>query len=97
MFILKQNRSLAVQQGCLKSATHDSLVNVHDKTQFTYERMNFILKDSSCDTLLPKLLKVAVIFSNGSSNSIRTFEFPHKNDDSVFTHKGIINQIRGAR
>ena len=58
--------------------------------------MNFVLKDSSCDTLLPKLLKVAVIFSNGSSNSIRTFEFPHKNDDSVFTHKGIINQIRGA-
>ena len=97
MFILKQNRCLAVQQGCLKSATHDSLVNVHDKTQFTYERMNFVLKESICDTLFPKILKLAVIFSNGSSNLTRTFEFPHKNDDSIFTHKGIINKVQGDR
>ena len=97
MFFLKTDWSLAVQQGCLKSATHDSLVNVHDKTQFTYERMNFVLKESICDTLFPKILNLAVIFSNGSSNLTRTFEFHHKNDDSIFTHKGIINQIRGAR
>ncbi|KAG5595750.1 hypothetical protein H5410_036982 [Solanum commersonii] len=73
------------------SATQDSIMNVHNKTQFTYARINCVLKGSSCDTQLPKILKLAILSSNASSTSTKAFECPHKNDDSIFTlrdHKG---------
>ncbi|KAG5610567.1 hypothetical protein H5410_021848, partial [Solanum commersonii] len=52
-----------------------------------------------CDTPLPKILKLAILNSNASSSSIKAFECPHTNDDSIFTCKGIIilkfrNQIQ---
>ncbi|KAG5599258.1 hypothetical protein H5410_030628, partial [Solanum commersonii] len=37
------------------SATQDSIMNVHNKTQLTHARINCILKDSSCDTPLPMI------------------------------------------
>ncbi|KAG5585236.1 hypothetical protein H5410_045670, partial [Solanum commersonii] len=37
------------------SATQDSIMNAHNKTQFTYVGINCVLKDSSCDTPLPKI------------------------------------------
>ena len=37
------------------SATQDSIMNAHNKTQLTHARINCVLKDSSCDTPLPKI------------------------------------------
>ncbi|KAG5585739.1 hypothetical protein H5410_046173, partial [Solanum commersonii] len=73
------------------SATQDSIMNVHDKTQTIYESINCVLKDSSCDTPLSKILKLVLLASNASSSSTKAFECPHTNDDSIFTHKCIIN------
>ena len=61
------------------------------KTQLTHASINCVLKDSSCDTPLPKILKLAILDSNASSSSTKAFECPHTNDDSIFTCKGIIN------
>ncbi|KAG5631399.1 hypothetical protein H5410_003116 [Solanum commersonii] len=66
-------------------------MNVHDKTQTIYESINCVLKDSSCDTPLSKILKLVLLASNASSSSTKAFECPHTNDDSIFTHKCIIN------
>ncbi|KAG5619624.1 hypothetical protein H5410_004842 [Solanum commersonii] len=59
---------LATHQACLpfkngvsNSATQDSIMNAHNKTQFTYARINCVLKDLSCDTPLPKILMLAIL------------------------------------
>ncbi|KAG5576604.1 hypothetical protein H5410_056738 [Solanum commersonii] len=49
------------------SATQDSIMNVHNKTQFTHARINCVPRDSSCDTPLPKILTLAILASNASS------------------------------
>ena len=36
-------------------------MNAHNKTQFIYARINSVLKDSSCDTPLPKILMLAIL------------------------------------
>ncbi|KAG5631182.1 hypothetical protein H5410_002899, partial [Solanum commersonii] len=72
------------------SATQESIMNVHNKTQLPQARINCVPKDSSCDTTLPKILKLAILASNASSNSTRVFELPHTKDDSISTHKGLI-------
>ncbi|KAG5571670.1 hypothetical protein H5410_061436, partial [Solanum commersonii] len=72
------------------SAIQDLIMNVHNKTQFTQARINCVSKDSSCDTPLPKILKLAILPSNASSSSTKVFECPHRNDDSIFTNKGLI-------
>ncbi|KAG5631990.1 hypothetical protein H5410_003707, partial [Solanum commersonii] len=71
------------------SAAQDLIMNVHNKTQFTQARINFVPKDSSCDTLLPKILKLAILASNASSSSIKVFECPHTKNDSISTYKGL--------
>ncbi|KAG5585082.1 hypothetical protein H5410_045516 [Solanum commersonii] len=53
------------------SATQDSIMNVHNKTQLTHARINCILKDSSCDTSLLKILKLTILASNASSSSTK--------------------------
>ncbi|KAG5576507.1 hypothetical protein H5410_056641, partial [Solanum commersonii] len=63
-------------------------MNAHNKTQFTYAKINCVLKDSSCDSQLPKILKLAILASNASSCSTKAFECPYTNDDSIFTCKG---------
>ncbi|KAG5594663.1 hypothetical protein H5410_035895 [Solanum commersonii] len=46
-------------------------MNVHNKTQFIHARINCVPKDSSCDTPLPKILKLAILASNASSISTK--------------------------
>ncbi|KAG5631655.1 hypothetical protein H5410_003372 [Solanum commersonii] len=41
------------------------------QTQFTHVRINCVPKDSSCDTPLPKILKLAILASNASSSSTK--------------------------
>ena len=54
------------------SATQDSIMNAHNKTQFTYARINCVLKDSSCDTPLPKILMLAILATCASSSSTKS-------------------------
>ncbi|KAG5632748.1 hypothetical protein H5410_004465, partial [Solanum commersonii] len=46
-------------------------MNAHNKTQFTYARINCVLKDSSCDTPLPNILMLAILATCASSSSIK--------------------------
>ncbi|KAG5571498.1 hypothetical protein H5410_061264 [Solanum commersonii] len=58
--------------GVSNSATQDSIMSAHNKTQFTYARINCVLKDSSCDTPLPKILMLAIRATCGSSRSTKS-------------------------
>lgn len=49
------------------NVTQDSLINVHNKTRFIYERMNYVPKYSSYDNPLPSILKLAILISDASS------------------------------
>ncbi|KAG5632284.1 hypothetical protein H5410_004001 [Solanum commersonii] len=46
-------------------------MNAHNKTQFTYARINCALKDSNCDTPSPKILMLAILASCESSSSTK--------------------------
>ncbi len=70
------------------SATQDSIMNAHNKTQLTHARINCALKDSSCDSPLPKNLKFTILASNASSSSTKVLKCPHTKNDSIFTHNG---------
>ncbi|KAG5595632.1 hypothetical protein H5410_036864 [Solanum commersonii] len=59
------------------SATQDSIMNVHNKAQFTHARINCILKDSSYDTPLSKILNLTILDSNERSSSTKVFKCPH--------------------
>ncbi|KAG5606589.1 hypothetical protein H5410_028081, partial [Solanum commersonii] len=74
-----QTQVLSFKKGVSNSATQDAIMNAHNNTQFTYAK-----------TLLPKILKLAILASNASSSSTKAFEFPHTNDDSIFTRKPYI-------
>ncbi|KAG5585416.1 hypothetical protein H5410_045850, partial [Solanum commersonii] len=47
-------------------------MSAHNKTQFTYARINCVLKDSSCDTPLPKILMLAILATCASSRLINS-------------------------
>ena len=66
-------------------------MNANNKAQFTYARINFVPKDSSCYTPSPKILKLAVLTSNAISISTKAFKFPYTNDDSVLARNGTIH------
>ncbi|KAG5585775.1 hypothetical protein H5410_046209 [Solanum commersonii] len=53
------------------SATQVSIMNVHNKTQFTHAKIKCVPKDSSCDTPLPKILKLVIVSSNESLSSTK--------------------------
>ncbi|KAG5600609.1 hypothetical protein H5410_031979 [Solanum commersonii] len=63
--------NLKFKKDVSNSATQDLIMNVHNKTQLTRARINFILKDSSCDIALSKNLKLTILASNESSNSTK--------------------------
>ncbi|KAG5580643.1 hypothetical protein H5410_051270 [Solanum commersonii] len=67
------------------SATQDSIMNTHEKTQLIRARINCALKDSSCDSPLPKNLKLTILASNASSSSTKVFKYPYTKNDSIFT------------
>ncbi|KAG5587424.1 hypothetical protein H5410_047858 [Solanum commersonii] len=58
------------------SATQDSIMNAHKKTQLTYARINCALKGSSCDSPLPKILKLTILTSNACSSSTKVLKCP---------------------
>ncbi|KAG5569048.1 hypothetical protein H5410_058814, partial [Solanum commersonii] len=68
------------------SATQDSIMNAHKKTQLTHARINCALKNSSCDSPLSKILKFTILASNASSRSTMVLKCPHTKNDSIFTH-----------
>ncbi|KAG5571411.1 hypothetical protein H5410_061177 [Solanum commersonii] len=59
------------KKGVSNSATQDSIMNALIKTQITYARNNCVLKDSSCDTPLPKILMLAILATCASSSSTK--------------------------
>ncbi|KAG5576518.1 hypothetical protein H5410_056652, partial [Solanum commersonii] len=67
------------------SATQDSIMNVHNKTQFTHAKIQYALKDSSCDSTISKNLMLIILASNGSASSTKVFKCPHTRNDSIFT------------
>ncbi|KAG5596745.1 hypothetical protein H5410_037977, partial [Solanum commersonii] len=50
------------------NATQDSIMDAHNKTHFTHAKINCTLKDSSCDSLLSKNIKLTILASNASSS-----------------------------
>ncbi|KAG5571340.1 hypothetical protein H5410_061106 [Solanum commersonii] len=52
-------------------------MNAHNKTQFTYAKITCVLKDSNCDTPLPKILMLATLATCASSSSTKVSKFPH--------------------
>ncbi|KAG5590358.1 hypothetical protein H5410_040872, partial [Solanum commersonii] len=64
-------------------------MNTHNKTQFTYARINCVLKDSSCDTPLPKNLIIAILATCETSSSTKnaTLTLKKRNTMHVFTDR----------
>ncbi|KAG5631454.1 hypothetical protein H5410_003171 [Solanum commersonii] len=52
-------------------------MNAHIKTQLTHTRINCAIKDSSCDSPLPKNLKLTILASNASLSSTKVLKCPH--------------------
>ncbi|KAG5615277.1 hypothetical protein H5410_015101 [Solanum commersonii] len=69
---LFQTQVQPFKKGVSNSASQDSIMSAHNKTQFTYARINCVLKDSSCDTLLPKILMLAILATCASSSSTKS-------------------------
>ncbi|KAG5631423.1 hypothetical protein H5410_003140 [Solanum commersonii] len=66
-------------------------MNAYNKTQFTYAMINCVLKDSSCDTPLPKILILAILATCASSSSTKksdaTLTLKKRNAMHIFTHR----------
>uniref|UniRef100_M1DT45 Uncharacterized protein n=1 Tax=Solanum tuberosum TaxID=4113 RepID=M1DT45_SOLTU len=46
-------------------------MNAHKKTQLTHARINCVLKDSSCDSPISKILRFTILASNANSSSTK--------------------------
>ncbi|KAG5631612.1 hypothetical protein H5410_003329, partial [Solanum commersonii] len=82
--------SFSSSKGCLKQCYTRLNHECTHKTQLTNARIHYVLKDSSCDTPLSKILKLTILASNASSSSTKVFKFSHTKNDSIFTHNGLI-------
>ncbi|KAG5606714.1 hypothetical protein H5410_028206 [Solanum commersonii] len=71
LLVLKQTQVQPFKKGISNNATQDSIINVHNKTQFTYAKIKCALKDSSCDSLISKNLMLTILASNASSSSTK--------------------------
>ncbi|KAG5595519.1 hypothetical protein H5410_036751 [Solanum commersonii] len=70
---LSQTQVQSFKKGILNSATQDSIMNIHNKIQITYAKINCVLKYSSCDTPLLAILMLAILatcVSSSLTNSI---------------------------
>ncbi|KAG5631714.1 hypothetical protein H5410_003431 [Solanum commersonii] len=72
LLVLKQTQVLPFKKGVSNSATQDSTMNAHNKTQFTYARFNCVLKDLGCDTPLAKIIMLAILVTCASSSSTKS-------------------------
>ncbi|KAG5586025.1 hypothetical protein H5410_046459, partial [Solanum commersonii] len=89
LLVLKQTQVQSFNMGVSNSATQDSIMNAHNKTQFTYAKIKCALKYSSCDSPISKNLMLTILASNASSISTKVFKCPHTRNDSIFTHNGL--------
>ncbi|KAG5615902.1 hypothetical protein H5410_015726, partial [Solanum commersonii] len=62
-------------------------MNAHNKTQFTYARINSILKDSNCDTPSPKILMLTILATCASSSLTKVSKCPHESDTTLTLKK----------
>ncbi|KAG5632575.1 hypothetical protein H5410_004292, partial [Solanum commersonii] len=85
LLFLKKTQVLTFKKGVSNSATQDSIMNAHNKTQFTYAKIKCALKNSSCDSLISTNLMLTILASNASSSSTIVFKYPHPKNDSIFT------------
>ncbi|KAG5580567.1 hypothetical protein H5410_051194 [Solanum commersonii] len=85
--ILKLNFSSS-ERDVSNSATEDSIMNIHNKTQINHAKINCILKDSSSDTPLPKIHMLAILATYASSSSTKVSKCSHTKNNSIFTHWG---------
>ncbi|KAG5596032.1 hypothetical protein H5410_037264 [Solanum commersonii] len=67
----KTNLSSTVQKECLKQCYRRLNHECTHQNQFTYARINCLLKDLSCDTQLPKILMLAILATCASSRSTK--------------------------
>ncbi|KAG5584612.1 hypothetical protein H5410_045046 [Solanum commersonii] len=80
-----QTQVQSLKKGVSNSATQDSIMNAHNKTQFTYANIKCALKDSSCDSPISKNLVLTIFALNASSSSTIVFKCHHIRNDSNFT------------
>ncbi|KAG5590023.1 hypothetical protein H5410_040537 [Solanum commersonii] len=73
------------KKGVSNSATQDSIMDAHNKIQFTYAKIKCALKDSSYDSPISKNLTLTILASNASSSSTKVLECPNRKNDSVIT------------
>ncbi|KAG5586061.1 hypothetical protein H5410_046495 [Solanum commersonii] len=73
-------------------------MNIHNKTQITHAKINFVLKDSSCDTPLPKILMLAILATCGSSSSTKSLSLFSNRSSVRLTQdqKGLSKACNGA-
>ncbi|KAG5576175.1 hypothetical protein H5410_056309, partial [Solanum commersonii] len=89
LLVVKQNKVQPFKKSVLNSARQESIMNAHNKTQFTYAKIKCALKDSSCDSLISKNLMLTLLSSNASSSSTKMFKCPHTRNDSILAHNGL--------
>ncbi|KAG5610919.1 hypothetical protein H5410_022200 [Solanum commersonii] len=85
LLVLKQTQVQPFKKGVSNNATQDSIMNAHNKTQFTFAKIKCALKDSSCDSPISKNLMLTILASNASSSSTKVFKCPHTRNDYIFT------------
>ncbi|KAG5610025.1 hypothetical protein H5410_021306 [Solanum commersonii] len=81
---LSQTQVQLLNKDVSNSATQDSIMNEHKKTQITYAKIKCALKDSSCDSSVSTNLMLTILASNESSNSTIVFKCPYTKNDSIF-------------
>ncbi|KAG5590285.1 hypothetical protein H5410_040799 [Solanum commersonii] len=69
---------------CNIVSIQDSVINIHNKTQTTYAKINCALKDSSCDSPITMIRMLTILASNASSSTTIVFKCPHTKNDFVF-------------
>ncbi|KAG5599704.1 hypothetical protein H5410_031074, partial [Solanum commersonii] len=87
-----QTQVQSLKKGVSNSATEESIMNAHNKTQFTYAKNKCALKDSICDSPISKNLMPTILASNASSSLTKVFKCPHTRNDSIFTQWFIVTQ-----
>ncbi|KAG5599137.1 hypothetical protein H5410_030507 [Solanum commersonii] len=90
LLVLKLTQVQLFKKGVSNSATQDSKMNAHKKTQLTYAKIKCALKDSTCDTPISKNLMLTILASNASLSSTKVFKCPHTRNDSIFTQWFIV-------
>ncbi|KAG5571806.1 hypothetical protein H5410_061572, partial [Solanum commersonii] len=81
LLVLKQTQVQPFKKGVLNSASQDSIMNEHNKTQFTYSNIKCLLKDSNCDSPISTNLMLTIV----ASNATIVFKCPHTKNDFILT------------